>query len=77
MAPVEWETEYPKYAAEIRDEAGSKTLMASDPVAAANSMDISVPSARLGPGKYLIILYGVPDAGDRKIVGRYPLTIAK
>ena len=71
----DWQENYPLYVSEIENAAASNVLLSSGEAPAANSLSITIPAARLGPGKYLVILYGVSAAGSRQVVGRYPLTI--
>jgi hypothetical protein len=71
----EWEENFPRYASEIVKDPASEVVLSSSPVAASGSLVISIPTARLGEGKYTMILYGVPVAGSRQVVARHPFTI--
>ena len=77
IVPAEWDGNFPRYVVEIRNEAASQVLLASPPASATNSLVIGVPAARLGPGKYTMLIYGVSGAGTKQEVDRFPLSVQK
>ena len=71
----EWDENFPRYASEIRKDANSEAVLSTSPIAASGSLVIFIPTARLGEGKYIMILYGVSESGARQVVARHPFTI--
>lgn len=71
----EWEESFPRYASEIQKDAAQEAVLSASPVAASGSVIVSIPVARLGAGKYTMILYGVSESGARQVVARHPFAI--
>jgi hypothetical protein len=73
MVPNEWERSYDLYSFEVQTPDG-KEVLSSQPVASSGPLVVSLPTGRLGPGSYVIILNGT-SGNSKQVVGRYPFSV--
>ena len=74
LVPNEWERNYNLYSFEVQKPSG-ETVMTSEPVASSGPLVVSLPTGRLDPGSYVILLSGSSKDAGKQVVGRYPFTI--
>ena len=76
--PHEWEETYPTYQAEIERGTDHRVLLSSKVAAAQGDFAISIRPKALGPGNYILTLYGLRDGtAEKTAVERVPLTLTE
>jgi hypothetical protein len=72
-----WDQDYPRYRSVVRDDPGGTErykLPISVPTAG-RAMQVLVPARALPAGRYVLVTFGVDDAGRETEVARYPFTL--
>lgn len=76
--PHEWEETYPAYQGEIERGADHKVLLSSKIDAAPGDFAISIRPKSLGPGSYVVTLYGLREGtAEKTAVERVPFTLTE
>jgi Putative zinc-finger len=74
--PHEWEETYPAYQTEIERGADHRVLLSSKVAAAPGDFSISIRPKALGPGSYILTLYGLrAGTAEKTPLERVPFTL--
>jgi len=76
--PHEWEETYPAYQGEIERGSDHRVLLSSKIAAAPGDFAVSIRPKGLGPGSYVLTLYGLRDGtAEKTAVERVPFTLTE
>jgi hypothetical protein len=76
--PHEWEETYSSYEAGIERGSDPRVILTSKIAAAPGDFSVSIQPKALGPGSYILTVYGLRDGrAEKTAVERVPFTLTK